>query len=505
MPTTGWPSSRSAARELAARGARLAPAVEAGAWAAYGATILGALAASAALDAPPAVDGLIAIVAVPVAVTGYRHGTWAGAAASVAGLGLHAAFVLAIGHDLASLAGREVGGALLVAAAGPVLGHVGGVVRALREDERRLREMTEAIGEVFWIENARAGRVDLVSAAYARVWGRPVEDLLAGRASWLDGVHPADRAPIAGALARLRETGRPVTIAFRVVRPDGSVRSVRCRASAAFDAKGVIARVVGVAEDVTARREPEHGLAERERLDALGAAAASVAHELNNPLAYVRGHVELAIETLRDALDSTALTPSARESLVEVARGQKAALKGIDRMTAISVGLRRLVSGASRTFAIMDLNEVVAEAVEVAAAAPPPGVRIACELRTSRPIRADAVAVGQAVVNLVRNAVEAVATPGGAVSVVARDEGDGVVVEVRDTGPGLSPEVRRRLFTPFATTKPEGTGLGLCITKRIAVAHRGALAFESEEGVGTAFRLWLPCEPGPPARAAAWP
>jgi len=124
--------------------------------------------------------------------------------------------------------------------------------------------------------------------------------------------------------------------------------------------------------------------------------------------------------------------------------------------------------------------------------APPPGVELIREIEPGLPaVRADRDQILQVLLNLVRNAVEAM-PDGGPVRVTARREGEAVVFSVTDSGPGISPEDLPRVFEPYFTTKEGGTGLGLAIARRIAEEHGGRLDLESTPGRGATFTLRLP-------------
>jgi signal transduction histidine kinase len=109
-------------------------------------------------------------------------------------------------------------------------------------------------------------------------------------------------------------------------------------------------------------------------------------------------------------------------------------------------------------------------------------------------VTADADQIQQVLLNLIQNAVQA--TPrGGNVTLRARQAGGGVEIEVEDTGSGIAPEHRAKIFDPFYTTRPKGTGLGLFVAHGIVQRHRGAIEVESEVGKGTRFRIQLPSQP----------
>lgn len=131
----------------------------------------------------------------------------------------------------------------------------------LREREQRLREISQTIDEVFWVADPAQRTLLYVSAGYEKIWGRPVADLLAEPASWLQGVHPDDRPRVEAALALRRNGDHELT--FRVVRPDGTLRWVRDRAFAVRDAAGRVVRVTGIAADISAE---VHALDEARRL-----------------------------------------------------------------------------------------------------------------------------------------------------------------------------------------------------------------------------------------------
>jgi two-component system, cell cycle sensor histidine kinase and response regulator CckA len=136
---------------------------------------------------------------------------------------------------------------------------------ALRESERRFRQLTDNIKEVFWLSTASGDRVLHVSAAYAEIWGRSPSEMVGGQTRFIDTVHPDDRARTALALARMAD-GEDYDIEYRIVHPDGSERWIHDRGFPVRDDAGTIVRIAGIAEDITSRRKAEEARRNSEEL-----------------------------------------------------------------------------------------------------------------------------------------------------------------------------------------------------------------------------------------------
>jgi two-component system, NtrC family, sensor histidine kinase HydH len=240
-------------------------------------------------------------------------------------------------------------------------------------------------------------------------------------------------------------------------------------------------RVVGRVRDVCRRlQEQERDLLRAEQLAAVGQLAAGVAHEIRNPLTGVK----LLLQAAARPETPTALTPERLNLLLrEVARIERA-VQGLMDFARTPPPDRRP----------HDLREVAVATGEVARGrAETKSVALRVEA-PARPVPAsvDPDQMLSLMTNLVFNAIDAT-PPGGEVVVRVGIEPDGVaVVEVTDTGPGIDPTVAERLFTPFVTTKPTGTGLGLTLARRIAKDHGGTLAVVSRPAGGASFTLTLP-------------
>lgn len=247
----------------------------------------------------------------------------------------------------------------------------------------------------------------------------------------------------------------------------------------------IVARVEEVAERL---RRHEREMLRAEQLAAVGQLAAGVAHEVRNPLTVIKLLVEAALQPQQSK-------PLTAEDLrvihVEVSRLEQTVQSFLDFAR----------PPAPRRCAV-DLRGVVNQAVDlVGARSRQQGVavrtqarRAGTELGAAEPLMvfADPAQIGTVLVNLLLNALDAM-PQGGAIQIdLDAPNAAEVRVALSDTGPGLAPEITGRLFTPFASTKPTGTGLGLCISRRIVEEHGGSLAADAPSGGGARFLLVLP-------------
>lgn len=220
----------------------------------------------------------------------------------------------------------------------------------------------------------------------------------------------------------------------------------------------------------------EEGLAERRHLAALGELSAVLAHEIRNPLASLKGHAQLLEEQLADDPRRHAKAHRVVDEAVRLERLTNSLLD-FTRADRLATGIASPAEVARRAAELTDPARVVVDA----AGAPE---------RWSF----DAMRIEQALVNLLRNALQASAPPAEVLLKVV-DDGDGVRFTVADRGPGVPSEMRPRMFEPFVTGRAEGTGLGLAVVRRVVELHGGRVTIERRHGGGSVFVLWLP--PGP--------
>jgi PAS domain S-box-containing protein len=258
------------------------------------------------------------------------------------------------------------------------------------------------------------------------------------------------------------------------------------------DASGEVVGTIGVSIDVTDRERMQAQLARAERLASLGMLAAGVAHEVNNPLSFVMGSLELIQEEI--AAIATAVPEGALARIEEHVRD---ALTGVRRVRSIVGDLRALSRVEDQPTRPVDVRATLEASIAIAHNEIRHRAKLVRDFAPIPLVMADEGRLGQVFINLLINAAQAI--PEGdagshEIRVVTRATPPGVCVEVRDTGAGIAPDVLPRIFDPFFTTKSvgAGSGLGLPICHAIVSALGGRIEVDSRPGGGTTARVVLP-------------
>jgi signal transduction histidine kinase len=233
---------------------------------------------------------------------------------------------------------------------------------------------------------------------------------------------------------------------------------------------------------------------EIERLRSLGMLVASVAHEINNPLTYVIGNLDLAEQNVR-GLEPSQLAATADK----LNKNIEAARDGAERVAFVVKLLSTFVRAENDDVQSVDLLRAIDAAVRLSILHIRDRARLVCNLQVVPKVRANEARLAQVFLNLLVNAAQAI--PAGSpnnheVRIRTSSNERSVVIEIEDTGVGIPPELKRRIFEPFFTTKPAGTGtgLGLSISRDIISAAGGSLNVSSEPGKGATFRIELPVD-----------
>ncbi|MGC8639267.1 MAG: PAS domain-containing sensor histidine kinase [Isosphaeraceae bacterium] len=398
--------------------------------------------------------------------------------------------------------------------------------RALSESESRYRRLAEASLDGIVVADGE-GRVTLFNPAAEKIFGyesreilgRPLE-LLIPAAAPNDAKGSADQSmplsPVVGKTVEL--TGRkrdgsefPLELSLSAVEMDGQ------------------SQYIGSIRDQTERQRMRAMLAHTDKLASIGLLSAGVAHEINNPLAYVLNNLVVLQREVAGLVDLVKLYESTRPALErtehetlrridelvdeidwEYVRGNLGPMiertqTGVKRVASIVEKMRGLARTSLPKWESVSLTDLVESALEMMRGRLK-RQRIDVAVAIHDVIRIECVPdqIGQVLLNLLINALQAIESTGrqdgGRIEVEGRLSGPWVVISVRDNGPGIDPEHRERLFDPFFTTKPvgEGTGLGLAITHGIITGHGGRIELDSIPGQGCCFRIFLPQRPSSP-------
>lgn len=316
-------------------------------------------------------------------------------------------------------------------------------------------------------------------------------ELLAAR------VHPDDASFFMAKVEEARLSGNDFDFEYRLTMPNGSTKYVHVVAHATCAPEGH-REYIGALQDVTERRLSEEALgklrselAHVARVASLGALTASVAHEVNQPLSGIITNASTCLRML-------ASDPPNVEGARETARRT---IRDANRASDVITRLRALFEKKSIVAEPMDLNEATREVLALSSSELHRGrVVVHAELSDDMPVVvADRVQLQQVILNLIRNAADAMSGVEDRSRLLTirteREEGDCVRVSVRDVGVGMNPDDADRMFDAFFTTKADGMGMGLSVSRSIIQNHRGRLWATPNDGPGTTFAFSIPRRP----------
>jgi two-component system cell cycle sensor histidine kinase/response regulator CckA len=358
-----------------------------------------------------------------------------------------------------------------------------------RESSARLSLLASGVGtwtwwlrkdELYWDE------------ALCAIFGVEPNDAPRRREEYLQLIHPEDRAEAAETIARYVKTGVYDGMAYRIVRPDGTIRHVIAKGVVQLDERGEVEALRGGVLDVTERKELEAGLAQAQRMQAVGRLTAGIAHNLNNALSVILPNVvecrELAPEPLA-------------ERLADV---EHASMRAAEMVRQLMLFARPQENATRSAFDLVDAARRIVDMCRSSF-----DRKIEIELRSAEvpPVMGNPGQIEQVLLNVCLNARDALlesdrAQPLLRVEFAAPTPGR-VRVIVADNGTGMTEAVRARMFEPFFTTKEvgRGTGLGLSSAYAIVTDHGGTIDCSTRLGEGTWFEIELPAAPAPkPAR-----
>jgi PAS domain S-box-containing protein len=312
---------------------------------------------------------------------------------------------------------------------------------------------------------------------------------------YLTVVHPDDREFIKQEIARMSADHRAFDFTKRIVRPNGETRYVRC-VGIPVTQGGIFQGYVGTGIDVTEQelleqererlRQLETELAHTNRVSMLGEMAASLAHEIKQPIAAAMTSANSCIEWLAHEPPNL---DRARAAAAKIDKYGSRAAEIIDH-------IRSLYRKSPPQSELIDVNEIVHEIFPLLQGeAIRYSIAMRSELAGELPeIKADRVQLQQVFMNLMLNAIEAMRDEGGELTVKSQGQEGQLLFSVGDTGPGLPSGNVDQLFSAFFTTKPQGSGMGLAISRSIVESHGGRLWATANDGRGATFHFTLPTE-----------
>ena len=365
----------------------------------------------------------------------------------------------------------------------------------LRESELNLRQLTETIPEMLWSATPE-GEIDYCNARVLDYTGFTAEEIMGS--GWMKLLHPDDVDQTARVWMSCVATGAPYRVEVRTLHAaDRKYRWCVTSALPLLDQQGRIVKWHGTIVDMhdwkqaqEELRNTQAQLAHMMRVMTMGELTASIAHEVNQPLSGI-------ITNAGTCLRMLASEPPNVEGARETARRT---LRDGNRASDVITRLRALFGKKGETAEAVDLNEATREVIALSLSQLE---RAQVILRTDLaedllPVRGDRVQLQQVILNLLRNASDAMSgvddRPRQLLIRTAREDQDGVRVSVQDTGVGFEPQNADRLFEAFYTTKSSGMGIGLSVSRSIIENHHGRLWAAPNDGAGATFSFSIPCE-----------
>jgi PAS domain S-box-containing protein len=362
--------------------------------------------------------------------------------------------------------------------------------REIQESERQLRQLTEAIPQQIWRADG-LGNVEYCNGHLRAFLGQPMAHLQGE--SFFDIFHAADEPLIRRGWRTALRSNSTFEAEARVRNADGSYRWFLVRAVPQMDGGGRVARWYGIHIDIEEQRRAQHSLTEAQleqsrisHLLSLAEMAASIAHELNQPLTAVVTHAYACREWLREDAPNIAKASATAEKIVRESTRAGAVVSRVRALFRKEAQARELtdMNGLIRGVERLLRDETIRRDVSIR-------LMLADHLPK---LKVDPVQIQQVLLNLAMNGMDAMAGISGPRELTIRscqENMDEALISIEDHGPGIAEDISKRIFEPFFTTKPNGTGMGLAICRSIIELHDGRLWAENGPGAGTIFRFTI--------------
>jgi PAS domain S-box-containing protein len=370
------------------------------------------------------------------------------------------------------------------------------VEAALRRSEAHLAEGQRISHTGSWVWNISSGEI-LWSQEHLRIFGLDPEQVRPSYETFFELLHPEDQSRVKQGFEDAVNERTDFAVTYRIIRPDGMIKHIHSLAHPVFNELGDLSEYVGTVIDITERKKAEEVLAEMQaelervtRVTTMGELAASIAHEVNQPLGAIvtNGQACLRLISL-DSPDNDKL----REIVEHMISDGLRASEVISR-------IRKMLKKADPEKSRLNINEAIQEVIALTIAELKRNeIRLQIELGRDLPmVLGDRIQLQQVILNLILNGKDAMNAAGWQpreLQITTHGNRNGeVLVEVRDSGTGIDPLDCDRIFDPFFTTKSGGMGLGLSISRTIIESHSGKLWATPNKGIGTTVRFTLPVD-----------
>ncbi|RJS73112.1 hybrid sensor histidine kinase/response regulator [Methanophagales archaeon] len=389
------------------------------------------------------------------------------------------------------------------------------VEEALRESEEKNRNLIEYANDAIFTLNLN-GAFQLVNKKFEEITGFKREEVMGKKIAEIKLIDPEYSELVDQDLKKKIKgySGEPYEIA--IINRKGERKYIELSTTAVIE-KGNIVGIQGIGRDITERKKLEQELVQTDKLASLGQLVAGIAHEINNPIAYIKSNNHSLASYLDDI--ASLLTEyrklknlednSQFESVIKRIEDKEAEIdpdfvlddlnklleesqEGIERIATIVKELRSFARPEEVPFEYADINEELDKTLRIAQHEFRDRIKVNKEYGRIPRIQCHASQLSQVFLNILLNAGQAIEDE-GTVTVKTFEEDNKIVIEISDDGRGMDKETMKHIFNPFFTTRGvSGTGLGLSVSYGIIKKHNGEIHVKSEVGKGTTFRIELP-------------
>jgi PAS domain S-box-containing protein len=366
----------------------------------------------------------------------------------------------------------------------------------LQRSESYLAEAQRLTQTGSWAWRVAGGDALHLSEEWYRIYGFDPEEGLSAWEKRVQRIHPEDRAKWQRAIDRAIGEKSDYEVEFRILLPDGTAKYVHTVGHPVLNASGDLVQFVGSSMDISASKRAEEALRQAQtdiayvsRLTTMGELTASLAHEVNQPITAASTNANACLRWLAG---DTPNIEEARAAAMRIVKDAKRAAEVISRT-------RLLFKKGTPQREPMDVNEVIREMIVLLRSeAMRYNVSVRTELAADLPqVMGDRVQLQQVLMNLMINGIEAMKEVDGTRELAIKSQGEEnkqILVSVSDTGVGLPPQQTEEIFNAFFTTKPQGTGMGLRISRSIVESHGGRLWAAENSPRGASFCFTLPAK-----------